>query len=52
MGPQSIGAEELKKTNHQMLQKTSSQTPKTFLVCFSITIRVSRLFVELQVVFP
>ncbi len=51
MAPQNIGGSKTQKNKPPNVSKVSSQTPTKFLVCISITIRVQRWFVELQVAF-
>jgi hypothetical protein len=50
MAPQSKGGQELKKKPLN-ITKVSSQTPKNFLVCCCVDIRVERQFIEIQVAF-
>ncbi len=47
MAPQSKRGQKLKKTNHQILQRPISETPKKILVCCYVVIRVQKWFVEL-----
>ncbi len=47
MAPQSREGQKLKRTKPLNATKASSSTPKTFLVCCSIAIKVPRGFVEL-----
>jgi hypothetical protein len=42
MAPQSRGGQELKKTNHQMLQRPVPKTPTKLLVCCSIVLKIQR----------
>ncbi len=46
---QSRGGQKLPKKKPQNATKVGSQTPKKFIVCCSVVIRVQKWFVKLQV---
>jgi hypothetical protein len=48
MTPQNKEGQELKKTNHQTLQRLVPKHSKKFFVCY-LVIRVQRSFVEFEV---
>jgi hypothetical protein len=48
MAPQSWGGQELKKKKPPNAMKVNSQTPKNFLTCCPVAIRVQRWFVKIQ----
>jgi len=47
MVPQSKGGQELKKTNHQMLQRSFPKHQQKFFVCCFIVIQVQKKLVKL-----